>query len=231
MFDLRFGGAEARGAGVYAQSGENVFVVSNELFQAFDQPAVHFRNKRFGTSLPADPQRITVHSPDADVDLRREATGWHMASPFSGTASEGRANVVLAFMRTIAATRFVDEAPRDLARYGLDAPSLRVTVAGIGSGVSASLSVGGACEGAAGERYARAERGPVVCVSDAEIAPLRADVRSYLELRALETEASGVVGVDLHRRRDEDEVGPDLAQRLREEGGELRSPLGEAPVR
>lgn len=194
-FSLAFGVAEPRGAGVYAESDGRFFVVSDELFQAFDQSAEHFRVKRIAASVPADARSLRVHSSRADVALTHGEDGWRMTTPYAAIASEGRANVVLSFLRTLSATRFVDEHPSDVSRYGLDRPTLSVDVEGTSA---ISLRVGGTCAGHADERYARVGAGPVVCVSDSEVTPLDVEPRAYLELRAMLTEVGGVKGFDLH---------------------------------
>ncbi len=221
---LAFGSVDATTGGVYASVGDAAFVVSSEVLAAFDREVAHFRVRRFAASLPEEPTRIRVRSPRGEVRVTRADGALRMESPLQAQASEGRFNVVLAFTRALEATRFVDENPSDLGRFGLAEPAAEVAVGDAGRPDAARLSIGGACEGHANERFARFGSGPVVCVAESDLGPLEVEPRAYLELRASATEAGGVTGFDLSDGR------ATISVTLGEEGARYRlgSTEGEA---
>lgn len=194
---IAFGGDDASAGGVYADVDGTVYVVGREVFDAFDHDASFFRVRRFAGALPESPSRLVITTERGSVQLARDEDAWRMTQPFEATASEGRVNVVLSFLRTIEATRFVEERPSDLVRYGLATPTTTVTVGDAEHPTAAELRVGGLCGNDTAERYVRFGDGPIVCVANDDLAPLDLDPRGYLELRVLATEAGELRGLDL----------------------------------
>lgn len=215
---LAFGAEEPSTGGVYVDADGKVFVVGREVFEAFDHDGAFFRVRRFAQTLPSVPSVLEIVTQRGDVRIARVRGAWRMERPFVAAASEGRANVVLSFLRTLEAIRFVEERPVDLARYGLTAPAISVTVGDAERPSVARLVVGSSCEGETRARFARFGDGPVVCVASDELEPLDVDVRSYLELRALSAESEELEGIELQSGRSTLSVA--------EEEGELRFRLG-----
>jgi len=75
--------------------------------------------------------RIELAGPGGAVRLDRSgATGdrWVLAQPITARADPDAVDAILQELTRLRAKEFVDDAPKDLARYGLTAPRLRVTL-------------------------------------------------------------------------------------------------------
>lgn len=215
---VAFGADEPTGAGVYAEVDSAFYVVSTETRDAFDHPIEFFRVRRLA-EVPADVDSVRLVAPTGTIALERTNGVFRLVEPSRSFASEGRVNVVLATARTLEATRFVDENPTDLARYGLDAPQLVVEL-GLGANRAATrIAIGGPCTAPSGSTHVRVDDGPVACVDESDLEPLFVGVDAYRELRASATEAGGVASLDLS------DGSKTLS--VRDEDGTLRFTLGE----
>jgi len=214
---LAFGRNDPTGAGVYASVGSGVFVVATETRDAFDHAMEFFRVRRLAT-VPSDVARIRIAQASGELRLERTNGVFRMTAPMDGLASEGRVNVALATLRTLEASRFVDESPQDLARFGLTSPRLTVEVGGASNAAALRIIVGSPCDAPPRSSYVRAGNGPVVCVDDGDLEPLFVGPDAYRELRASATEPGGVTGVDLSDGH--------ATLSVRDEDGSLRFTMG-----
>lgn len=80
------------------------------------------------TSLQADSiSELIVHGESGDVTtLRKENGEWQIVAPVPAKAASSEASSIASGIATLNITRVVDEAPADLAEYGLDNPRIQV---------------------------------------------------------------------------------------------------------
>lgn len=172
--------------GYYVQLDDEgkAYVVGKDFFEALDREPGHFRNKAlFPEHDPSDAEAASVVDEEGERALARRPTGWWLTEPYEALASASAVQAALGAVLGAQATRFIQDEPEDLAQWGLTEPALQVRARGTdvpfgeesdeGDPWTAMLAVGGACGDHAGERYARAGDGPVVCVKDADLEPLR----------------------------------------------------------
>ncbi|MBC7171270.1 MAG: DUF4340 domain-containing protein, partial [Polyangiaceae bacterium] len=166
---LIFGGEDPTGAGYYAalEDSGRAFVVGRDVFEAFDHDASHFRSKQlFGDELP-NPARLTVSGPAGSFSVSKEARGYSLTAPVAMRALDTRVDAVVDALREVKATRFL---PVGTEASDLETPFLKAELEVDGS--ERVLRVGAPCAGHQGERIARLDDGPVVCVAEATLAPL-----------------------------------------------------------
>lgn len=172
--------------GYYVQldDEETVYVVGKDFFEALDHEPGHFRNKAlFPEHDPADAEAFSVADEQGDRALARRPNGWWLTEPYEALASASAVQAALGAVLGAKATRFVQDDPQGLAEWGLAEPALHVRAKGTdvpigepsdeGEPWTVALAIGDACGDHAGERYARANEGPLVCVKDADLEPLR----------------------------------------------------------
>lgn len=194
---IAIGGEDPTEGGVYLQLDDptKAYVVGKDVFEALDHDAGHFRSKSLFEGVSVT--RATKLSIAGEGGARRvELTDgrWWLRAPSAGWASKTDVEDALRVFDEIRAARFVAESPRDLAQYGLAQPSIDATAEIApaeerGRARRARLRVGSACGDHEGEVYARADEGPVVCVTSASVAALRKD-ESALRQRSLATVAN-----------------------------------------
>lgn len=160
------------------------YVVGADFFEAVDHDPAHFRDRRlFARLAPRNATRLRVEGEGPARRLEQRDGRWWLTAPLEGYADEVTVDAALEALADLRATRFVDEAPGDLAPFGLDAPAL--TLAGrVDRGdepaADFELRVGTACGDHEGEVHARLDEGPVVCLEQDDLDPLR---RPPAELR------------------------------------------------
>ncbi len=123
--------------------------------------------KRLAAFPAEDVRRVSVRQAGAaSVTAERDETGaWRIVEPADGIpAHAGRWNDLAETIATLMNARTIEEAPADLARFGLDAPALVVT-ADAKDGARLQLAFGKA-EPIQVNRYTRVNDGPVVLVAD-----------------------------------------------------------------
>jgi len=198
---IAIGGEDPRGEGVYVQLDDptRVFVVGKNVFEALDHDAAHFRSKRlFAEGGLSRGRAISLRGPEGEWRATKRDQRWWIDAPTSGLASQSKIEDVLRAAGDLDAARFVEESPRDLARYGLARPLRDVQIeieperarsghdagAAPARATTARLRVGAPCQGHPGERYAIAgASGPVVCVAESGLTELGTGVDELREKR------------------------------------------------
>ncbi|MCS6798586.1 MAG: DUF4340 domain-containing protein [Myxococcota bacterium] len=229
--ELHLGGEEPRGAGVYARVGgePEVRVVGSDLLESLDRDATALRSKElFGDFGAWGAERVRlVRSGGAQIALGRRDGTWWLEAPVRSVAATSTVEGMLRALDELRAARFVEERPQQPARYGLEPPALEVQLQG-GEGNegrrSASLRLGGPCEGHAEERYARRDEGPVVCVRASAVTALERDVEALRDRRLLVLADDEIERVEIERSG-----APRIELRREGSGWKLRS--GEAEPR
>ncbi len=189
---LTFGGEDATQSGLYLtlDDPETAYVVGQDLLEALDHDADHFRDRellaRFGTSTV---NVVEIEDGGGRRRVVRQDDRFHLEEPVTGFASGPKVRELLHDLGGLTATRFVDESPRDLSQYGLDAPSRTVHLereALPDQKGSLDIRFGALCEGEEGEVYVRVDEGPVVCA--AEVEALAAPAEELRESRLVTTD-------------------------------------------
>ncbi len=127
---LRLGRAVPDKKAVYAQreGDPTVFTVEDELAKAIPTSVTALRDKTVFAYDRGKLERIELQSPKGTVSLAMEAGTWRITAPAAFRADETAVNELLWKVRDLRARDFVDEDARQLARFGLDRPQLRLSV-------------------------------------------------------------------------------------------------------
>ena len=90
--------------------------------------------------------------PGGELRFRRDGPFWRFVPESQGFADRERVQTLLAAVTALAATRFVDDRPADLSRYGLKPPHAVITCSDAGG--ERTVLLGGRAD-RPGELYAR----------------------------------------------------------------------------
>jgi hypothetical protein len=209
---FRFGGDDPQGGGRYMIVGDEsiVFVVGNDLYEAFDHDATHFRSRDlFEHGLG---RAASIVSGDTRVE-QREGRYWFG----DGTlASDTKVRELVSALGEARALSFEDDAS-DVARFGFDR-TLRIETA---DGERVVVRIGNECgEADARGRYVRVGEGSVACVASETTDALVLDPatmrdRRPIAMRSEEVQsieiADGATVVRLERDGDRWKVGDETA--------------------
>ncbi|MDZ7373139.1 MAG: DUF4340 domain-containing protein [candidate division KSB1 bacterium] len=125
---LHIGEKTPTGSYVFARlNRENrVFTTTTSLLSHAQKTLYNLRDKRV---LPFEREKVTalhLTNPHGTFELTREGDRWKIRRPLEALADRYKLDDVLSRIRNATAREFVDEAPKDLAAYGLDKPYVRV---------------------------------------------------------------------------------------------------------
>ena len=112
---LSIGNRDATDAGRYAVLDDPtvVYVVGEDVFEAADHDASHFRNREIFPDAMLDMTAITLRRGDTVTRLEREAEAadetWYLREPMAMMASAQRVRDIKRTIASLEATRFIEE--------------------------------------------------------------------------------------------------------------------------
>ena len=145
-------------------------ILNRNTFDLRDKLIVHLQRDKV--------EAIEVASESGAVAFKKAGTDWLITAPLQARADNSTVEGLVGRVETAQMKALVtsDATPADLAKYGLDKPSLAITV-GLGS-AKATLAIG--APGADGVHYARdASRPVVVAVDSAFVTDLKKGANDY----------------------------------------------------
>lgn len=195
------------GSKTYVRRGDDpkLMLSPTNLRVPLDKQTSELREKTMLPFADATISRIEIAVPNGEpvVLTRKEEDVWSVG-PGDYVADETEVRSFLSSLRATRAVDFTDDAPTDLAKYGLDAPKVRVTVTS-GQGdqtASGTLSIGGELtEGQTKKLYAmRSDRPGVVTVGDYAEKTLAKNVTTFRDKTVLAFDPEKVTRIALERR-------------------------------
>jgi hypothetical protein len=127
---LQIGAKTPTMGGYYAREGEQskVLMVPTSLFGKFDKTVFNLRDK---TVLALDQQqvkRVEVQHGEQLITVESEGDkGWKTVVPLEAKADKSKVTDLISAINSAKVKEFVEEAPQDLAKYGLNPPRWRLT--------------------------------------------------------------------------------------------------------
>lgn len=177
--EVRFGGDDPTGAGVYMATGDLVHVVGRDVFEALDRDAGDFRSKRLVERGVLAAKQLRVIRGDVTTELSRGETGWRvMVEGGAVLAASAKVEELLSAFNDLEAESFETD-------VALGETFLRVeaTTDRDGSDETNTLVVGAPCGERGEERYARVDDGPIACVLVSRLDPLLVEASALREDR------------------------------------------------
>ncbi len=177
-----------------------IFTVGDALVRAVDHPALDLLDRTLLEVEPAKLERVQIRSDDNTLTLEKKGKGWQMIESPAGKfpVDDGAASRQESLWSNLRAERFADYGKSvDWAKYGLDKPSVRVTVKA--DKAEHALDLGKNVESEPGARYARMDKGAGVAVLP--LMTTRVLTHSYLDYVAhdiLKFDASAAIALQRH---------------------------------
>lgn len=129
---LRLGGTAKDGKVYAAREGENQVVsIEKTSFDGFDKTAADLRELRLMTLDNEKVNMVELRNPYGTSRLQRTGKQeWELVDPKGGKPQKANVETVERILSALGASAFrhVEEAPKDMAKYGLDKPRITVTV-------------------------------------------------------------------------------------------------------
>lgn len=109
-----------------------IHVVTSWLFDALNRSVDAYRSHELADADPASATQIALTSSKGACTLRKQGERWQLTQPITDDAESSAVSTMLGKLRGLRIERFVTNQPRpeagQLAGWGLDAPSSRITV-------------------------------------------------------------------------------------------------------
>jgi Domain of unknown function (DUF4340) len=119
---------------VYAKLADapEVFSMREAVKTTLDQPSLAFRPLQLWQSAGLTVKKIEVHRGTEDYSLNRDGMTWRISGPFDATAFVPGVQPLLDAASAPRAERFEVHTNDDLAKYGLDNPTMTLTATLVG---------------------------------------------------------------------------------------------------
>ena len=127
---LQFGARTPTMSSYYAREGEQskVLMVPASLHSKFDKNVFNLRDKTVLSLDQAQVKRVEVQHEEHRIAVESEGEqGWKMMAPLEAKADKAKTNDLISAINAAKVKEFIEEAPQDLAKYGLNPPRWRLT--------------------------------------------------------------------------------------------------------
>ncbi len=183
---LELGSAAPLGAGVYVRLDGRTALVAAGLEEALLRPLPDFRAKELVATATQEVRRLSLAVGErVALAFERDGDAWTLTVPFRDAGDPGKLQGLLDDLCLCPVDSVVEDSPRDLAPYGLDAPLQKAELT-LKSGAAVTVKLGKPVPGGAPEKalvYAwSSDRPSVFAVSSNSLRSLRTDPG---ELRSL----------------------------------------------
>jgi hypothetical protein len=143
-FGLAIGADTPMGENCYAriEGQTDVHILGNAVRSILDKQANDLRDKSVLELDPKDITKVEITHGGSIVELVQEGGTWRIAKPLQGSGDSDKIGGMLRKINNLRVKAFVDDAPKDLAAYGLAAPEFQVSLWGGTDQASRTLLVG-----------------------------------------------------------------------------------------
>ncbi len=199
---LLVGAKSPIGSNSYAMwEGEyKVVLLSTHLNPQFDKELHDLRHKQVFAFKREDVERLRIlRSGDPEMELAKKGDNWEILLPFQARASETAVDEVLNKLTSLKVEDFVDEAPENLADYGLERPVWKIEAVLKPDQTKATLLIGSLHQtGGKGYLYAKREERPgVVSLGMDLIGTFAKDAEEFREKKVMSFKTWNVRKVEL----------------------------------
>jgi hypothetical protein len=163
--DIYFGSSTEQTGEIYLalDSAPTIYTVRTDVVKMLDKDSLALRDK---TILPFSMDQVAklkIERPkDALALVKSENNNWSLEAPKKDAVAQETVTQYLRALRDLKTTRFVEDDAKDLKRFGLNQPSLRISLE-TKEGKNFGLAIGGKT---GSEYYARREDSPALYAID-----------------------------------------------------------------
>ncbi len=143
------------GESAYArvEGSKDVHVVAKSVYGALNKEVKDLRDHGVIEFEQADLSKVVITRGGKSLELAQDGETWKIASPVKATADPDKVGGLLRKVRNLRVRDFVDDAPKDLQKYGLAAPEADIVLRGKKDAPAGTILFGKEAE--KGARYAR----------------------------------------------------------------------------
>jgi len=191
---------------VQKEGDPNVYLTTGAFHSGVRREVRDLRDKTIMAFTDDEVESITLKREAArTVVLRRDPQGiWSITDPRDYAADTGEVRSFLSSLRGLRAQDFLDDPADDLARYGLDAPRLLVTLSSGDQSASKSLLLGSEAPGTPKRIYAKRGDGDTIyLLGDWVIQTLDYDLDKFRDRTVLPFDPERATQIRITRKQGE----------------------------
>ena len=164
---LKLGNKNATQGEIYALKNDDkrVFLVSSFHESSFNRTPFDLRDKKILKFDRDKADSLVLAKGASSLELSRAGTEWKVVKPVASRSDYSAIEGFISRLSSANMSKLVEENPKDLAKYGLDRPTMTVT---IGAGSAKTVLEVGKTEN--GDLYARDAARPIVFTVDSTLA-------------------------------------------------------------
>jgi hypothetical protein len=164
---LKLGNKNATQGEIYALKNDDkrVFLISSFQETTFNRTPFDLRDKKILKFDRDKADSLVLVKGPSSLELSRSGTEWKVVKPVASRSDYSAIEGFISRLSSANMSKLVEENPKDLVKYGLDKPSMVVT---IGSGSAKTVLEVGKTEN--GDLYARDAARPIVFTVDSTLA-------------------------------------------------------------
>ncbi len=186
---------------VIVDDAKEIYVVGCELYNAVvEKKASEFRNK---TLLKFDSfavDRFTLTWQGQDVECAYQDSNWRVVRPAADRADAEVVNEILRVAHDLAIKDFVEDAAKDLKKYALDMPQLKLSIVPRGEATAQTLLFGGEKDGDKTKVCVRRENSDnVVAVEANDVEKLKRTVDDLRDKKLLDFDEHEISSISITR--------------------------------
>jgi len=156
-----------------------VFTVKKDLRDDLDKTSLSYRPLQLWQIDPDTITEVAIQKDGAAYSIKKSDKAWKIAGPFDAEVQPIEAEELTEGLARLRAERFEAHQEKNLAKFGLDKPAYKVTIAGKEKRV---LAIGNKVGPLDENRFAKLADGDAIFVLDQKtITPLKRDAFDYLD--------------------------------------------------
>jgi hypothetical protein len=128
--ELRLGNARAGKDETYAQLSDDptIFTLRKDVAENLLRESLAYRPQEIWQLTSSEIEQIQVQKGNNTYTLQRQGENWQIRGPFEAPASPEQVRPLVEALSSLRAERWVAHTAKDLTPYGLEAPTLRLSV-------------------------------------------------------------------------------------------------------
>ncbi|MBI2986095.1 MAG: DUF4340 domain-containing protein [Deltaproteobacteria bacterium] len=130
--EILFGGKREGKDEVYAvvDSKGTVYTLGESVLKQLEKGLTALRDKEILSARPDQMARVEIRTPKDSLVLAKGEKGqWRLDAPKKGIVKQAAVSSYLSLLSRLSAKGFADDEAKDLKKYGLNPPSLKISVA------------------------------------------------------------------------------------------------------
>ncbi|MCX6355248.1 MAG: DUF4340 domain-containing protein [Candidatus Aureabacteria bacterium] len=118
------------GESAYAQivGDKTVYLVNKSLYPVLNKEVKDLRDRAIVEFEPNDLAKAQITHEGKTIEIVQDTNGWQITKPLQAAADPDKVSGMLRKIKNMRVRDFTDDAPKDLAKYGLDAPAYEVSL-------------------------------------------------------------------------------------------------------